>query len=87
VPISSSSSRIEWLIAEGETLRLFAALLKLRSSATARKTDSALTSLDGICEFYSQVFVDLRDFSTARFTATLVLEGRKAILLQHRRSA
>jgi hypothetical protein len=41
---------MEWLTAEGETPRRFAALVKLRSSATMRNTDNALRSFIGICE-------------------------------------
>jgi hypothetical protein len=54
-PNSSSSVRIAWLMAEGETPRRFAAFVKLRSSATARKVASEVRSLGSIHEFYSQL--------------------------------
>jgi len=44
---------MEWLIADGETLRYLAARVKLRSSATVRNVESALRSFVSICEFYS----------------------------------
>jgi hypothetical protein len=66
---------MEWLTAEGETPRRLEALVKLRSSATVRNTESALRSFTAICEFYSQPLVHLWVFSNASFAFSLVLEG------------
>ena len=69
-PISSSSARIAWLTADGETPSFFAARVKLRSSATVRNAVKDVKST--IHELYSQAHVDFADFSTSRFASNLV---------------
>src|SRR5688572_27552696 len=78
-PSLSSSARMEWLIAEGETPSRFAARVKLRSSATIRNADRVVRSrsLVCICELYSQEYVDLCDFSRFQFSLTLELESKE----------
>jgi hypothetical protein len=73
-PISSSTSRIAWLTADGVMPSRFAAFVKLRSSATVRNVNNELKSSAAICEFYSQLFVDLGAFSTAQFAISLEIE-------------
>src|SRR3954454_538074 len=53
-PRVSSSARMEWLMAEGDTPCRFAALVKLFSSATATNVVSAAKSVVTIYELYSQ---------------------------------
>ena len=70
-PIRSSSPRIAWLSAEGETPSRLAACVKLRSSATARNADRTLSSSRTIREWYSQTLVDFADYSGRPPAATL----------------
>src|SRR5207244_10963574 len=73
-PNRSSSPRIAWLSAEGDTPSRFAARVKLRSSATARNADRTLSSSRTICESYSQTLVDFTDYSGQEWVATLKSE-------------
>jgi hypothetical protein len=57
-PSRSSSARIAWLSAEGETPICAAARVKLRASATARKASRALMFCRGIVEVNSMVHAD-----------------------------
>src|SRR2546427_1938330 len=75
-PNRSSSPRIAWLSAEGDTPSRFAARVKLRSSATARKADRTLSSSRTICEWYSQTLVAFTDYSGDEWVATLRVEAR-----------
>jgi hypothetical protein len=57
-PSRSSSARIVWLSADGETPICAAARVKLRSSATALKASKALILLRAIDEKNSKVHAD-----------------------------
>jgi hypothetical protein len=67
----SSSPRIAWLSADGDTPSRFAARVKLRSSATAKNTDNTLSSSRTIPEWYSPTLVDLSNYSACLGRATL----------------
>ena len=73
-PIRSSSPRIAWLSAEGETPRRFAAFVKLRSSATARNADRTFSSSPTIRELYSQRHADFAIYTQKPRPATLLSE-------------
>src|SRR5437016_12146432 len=70
-PNRSSSPRIAWLSAEGDTPRRFAARVKLRSSATARNADRTLSSSRTICEYYSQTLLDFTGYTGVHGPATI----------------
>jgi len=86
-PTRSSSPRMAWLIAEGDTPNRLAARVKLRSSATTTKADNALRSFSGICEFYSQTLARESILSSARFRHTVVVEKKTSRALQATLSA
>ena len=69
----SSSPRIAWLMAEGETASRLAAFVKLRSSATARKAAKMLRSFRSIRELHSQALVLYTYYSKIRFGLTFEL--------------
>src|SRR5438093_2517370 len=80
-PICSSSPRIAWLRAEGDTPSRFAARVKLRSSATARKAERTLSSSRTIYEWYSQTLVDFTNYSGAglQWDDTELVRGQLAL--------
>ena len=74
-PICSSNRRIAWLSPDVEMFRRFAALVKLRSSATARNADRTLSSSRRIVHSQSTDLAGYTSYSSSVSRVTLILEG------------
>src|SRR4051794_18263664 len=75
-PMCSSSPRIAWLMADGDTPWRLAAFVKLRSSATVTNAARMLRSFLSIHESYSQALVFSTYYSRKQFGRTLEWKDR-----------